>query len=180
MTCQNCGAVDTEEHEMYIVAGTDTATCTEPGTATFACDTCKMREERTTEPLGHVTGGIWHPAAGGTEHFQTCKRCGEEIEGSRGTHEYRYDSTAKTWFCHVCDACHDDECGDGALELVSGTTTLRVWHCPHCGLTLEEEGDFSPEEPDLPPPDPDPDPDPGPEGPEDPDASGGDPPEDGE
>lgn len=177
MTCQNCGAVDTEEHEMYIVAGTDTATCTEPGTATFACDTCKMREERTTEPLRHATGGIWHPAAGGTEHFQTCKRCGEEIEGSRGTHEYRYDSTAKTWFCDVCDACHDDECGDGALEPVpdESSSTLRVYRCSHCGLTLEQEGDFTPE-PDLPPPDPDPDP----EGPEDPDASGGDPPEDGE
>ena len=176
MTCQNCGAVEHEKH--LLLDKNNTATCTEPGTALFTCDICGMAEERETPALGHVTGGIWHPAAGGTEHFQTCKRCGEEIDGSRSTHEYRYDSTAKTWFCDVCDACHDDECGDDSLERVSETTSLRVYRCSHCGLTLEEEGDFSPEEPDLPPPDPDPDP--GPEGPEDPDASGGDPPEDGE
>ena len=174
MTCQNCGASGTERHELR--AGEGTATCTEPGTALFTCDICGMAEERETPALGHETGDSWQIS--GQQHWKQCDRCHEELEGTRADHDYQYNAHSGTWICAKCLAVHAWECGDDSLELVSGTTTLRVYRCSHCGLTLEEEGDFSPEEPDLPPPDPEPDPDP--EGPEDPDASGGDPPEDGE
>ncbi|MCI5614672.1 MAG: phage terminase large subunit family protein, partial [Clostridia bacterium] len=171
MTCQNCGASGTERHELR--AGEGTATCTEPGTALFTCDICGMAEERETPALGHETGDSWQIS--GQQHWKQCDRCHEELEGTRADHDYQYNAHSGTWICAECLAVHAWECGDDSLELVSETTSLRVYRCSHCGLTLEQEGDFPPE-PELPPPDPDP----GPEGPEEPGDSGGDPPEDGE
>lgn len=172
MTCQNCGAVETEEHELHFDG--DTATCTEPGTAIVTCPICDMEEERVTDPLRHETGDSWQIS--GQQHWKQCSRCHEEQEGTRADHDYQYNSHSGTWICSKCLAVHAWECGDNSLELLSETSTLRVYRCGHCGLTLEEEGDFAPE-PDLPPTDPDPDPDPEPE---EPGESGGDPPESGE
>lgn len=169
-TCKNCGLEEREQHEWTV--GEDTATCTEPGTVHKECEICGAQTDEETPAKGHSSSGKWEYEPNGSEHYQICKTCGEEIEATRGEHTYKYDEIGDCWICSVCQAIHEWEC-DGELELVDGDCTHEVYVCSSCGLTFERTGEFEAHnyvdgsctvcgkrDPDYVEPEPEPDPEP--------------------
>ena len=133
-TCKECGLVETEAHRWSESA--NTATCTEPGVRTVTCEVCGVTQEQESPAKGHQTDNqYFHDVSG---HYQTCEVCGLEVEGSRGTHDFRYDAGWDDWYCSVCNAGHDwDYCGNAGLVLRFGSTCENlVYDCPTCGVVL--------------------------------------------
>ena len=171
-TCKNCGLAETETHEW--IRGEDTATCTQPGTVHKFCDICGAETEEETPAKGHSSSGKWSFEPGGSQHYQICASCGEEIAGTRGEHDYEYDEVAGDWICSVCEAIHDWDC-EGELRLKEGDCQHEAYVCARCGLTLVRTGEFETRhrfehgvcticgkrDPEYVDPEPEPDPEPG-------------------
>lgn len=138
-TCSACGAG--EAHTWKEVQGSNTATCTEPGTRTVYCTVCGMTKEEESPAKGHTLNNRWNHTE--TEHYQKCSTCGQVIAESCGGHQYEYDTGDDDWYCKVCQAGHDwDYCGNDHLEVHSATCQKIVYYCAQCGMYLSREGSF--------------------------------------
>ena len=135
-TCKSCHAEESEAHDW--IRGTDTATCTEPGSVDLECEICGFKKTEATPAKGHIYSDRWEVTAG--EHYQKCQVCGLEIEGTRGSHAY-VDDGMGGWECSVCRAYHDWDCG-GSLTQTSGDCTHKTYVCGSCGLTFVKYGSF--------------------------------------
>lgn len=135
--CAECGA--TENHFWEEVEGTNTATCTEPGTRTVRCSVCEMTREEEVPPKGHTLDNRWNYTA--AEHYQKCSTCGEEV--NRSSHQYVYDAGWDDYVCTVCGALHDFDVGcSGPLTIREATCQRILYHCDGCGHDLVREGTF--------------------------------------
>ena len=139
-TCTECGLAETEVHQWNETA--NTATCTEAGVRTVTCAICGVTQEQESPARGHQTDNqYFHDAYG---HYQSCEICQQEIEGSRGKHEYWYDAGWDDWFCRVCEAGHnwDYEHDNENMQIQSATCQLIINYCLTCELELYREGIF--------------------------------------
>lgn len=138
-TCQQCLLAQTEAHKW--IEQSNSATCTEGGIAIFACADCGGSREEESPPKGHqLDNTVYHDVQ---EHWQKCQVCKLEIEGSRGSHSFRYDQGEADWICDGCGLLHDfDGCGNKDLTLLSANCKKLTYHCPHCGRELVIDGSF--------------------------------------
>ena len=137
--CKSCGLEELERHDWIL--GEDSATCTEAGTVHKRCDICGAETEEETPAKGHSSSGKWDFEPGGSEHYQLCASCKQEIAGTRGRHDYEYDEISGCWICSVCEAIHEWDC-EGELRLKEGDCQHEVYVCARCGLTLVRTGEF--------------------------------------
>ena len=137
--CTACSA--SEEHRWKEVEGSNSATCTEPGTRTRLCTVCSRVVEEEAPPRGHALNSRWNHTR--EEHYQKCSACQQTIPESVGRHCYEYHAGDDDWYCTVCDAGHDwDYCGNDGLTIQSADCTRIVYHCGSCGLDLTKNGSF--------------------------------------
>ena len=137
--CKDCGAK--EDHIWKEVEGTNTATCTQPGTRSVRCVWCKMTRQEAVPAAGHKLDNRWNHTR--KEHYQKCSVCEEIMEQSRGEHKYKYDNRDEDWYCEVCQAGHDwDYCGNDHLKVDSATCRKVVYRCEKCDIQLPIEGSF--------------------------------------
>lgn len=140
-SCGECGAV--EEHSWKEVAGSNTATCTEPGKRSVRCAICNMIKEEDVGPKGHTMDNKWQVTA--AEHYSLCSTCGEIA--NRGRHQYTYvpyteNGVAKETFeCTICSAWHVDEC-NGAVTQTNATCQKITYYCGGCGYSMVQSGAF--------------------------------------
>lgn len=139
-SCTECGLAEEQVHQWMEIS--NTATCTEPGKKTVTCTVCGVTQEQEAPARGHQLDNTWYHNA--REHYQMCQICREEIEGSRGQHDYQYEEAWEDWKCRSCGALHDwVYCGNDRLEVTSATCKRVDYHCPDCGLDMYREGVFS-------------------------------------
>ena len=137
--CKDCGA--REEHIWKEVAGSNTATCTEPGVRIVRCVYCKATRQEDTSAAGHKLDNRWNHTK--RDHYQKCSVCQTVMEESRGQHRYKYDAFDEDWYCEVCEAGHDwDYCGNEDLKIRSATCRKIVYICEECDIELPIEGSF--------------------------------------
>lgn len=136
-TCMECDAA--EAHTWKEVEGSNTATCTEPGTRTVQCAVCGMLREEEAPAKGHTLDNKWDYTA--AVHYQKCSTCGAEINS--GSHQYVYDAGWDDYMCSVCGVLHDwdVECS-GTLTVTDATCKKITYHCSGCGYDLIREGIF--------------------------------------
>lgn len=141
-TTHKCTLCDAEEtHSWKEEEGSNTATCTKPGTRKVFCTVCNMSREESSPAIGHKLNNRWNHTK--TNHYQKCSVCSEIIAESQGIHQYVYHSGDDDWYCRICDAGHDwDYCGNSHLTIKSHTCRKIVYFCSDCGLNLEKEGNF--------------------------------------
>lgn len=134
--CERCGS---QEGHFWRELDGSTATCTEPGLASFACNTCGMVKEKTVPPTGHTLNNSWNYDL--REHYQKCSQCLQEFD--RGPHSYRYDAGWDDFLCQGCGALHgfDVGCG-GELTILSATCQQICYRCGECGYDLVKNGSF--------------------------------------
>lgn len=138
-TCAKCGA--SEAHRWRETEGSNTATCTEPGTKIMYCEVCGMTSEQEAPAKGHMLNNRWNHTS--QTHYQKCSVCGEIIEGTRGVHQYVYDAELDDWLCELCGAGHAwDYCGNDGLLITSATCQRIDYHCDECGLNMHKDGYF--------------------------------------
>ena len=138
--CSECGAA--ELHQWKEVEGSNTATCTEPGTRSVQCVTCHQIREEQTGPKGHTLDNQWQYTK--DAHYEKCSTCGLEV--NRGSHQYYYISGNgwEDFECEICHALHSDDgdnC-DGTPYEKYATCTQIVYGCDSCNCELIREGHF--------------------------------------
>ena len=170
-TCKICGNVIEERKEIpalgHDLKTTTTATCTEPGTTTTACqrEGCGYSETEDTAALGHDWGEPETVSATCTEGGlvkKTCKRDPSHVEtvtsGPLG-HDWEEDFTvdvqptcetdgSKSRHCTRCDEKTD-------VTVVPAPGHDSSWICsldvtveaPKCGTVVEKRKTYSPEPP---------------------------------
>ena len=170
-TCKICGNVIEERKEIpalgHELETTTTATCTEPGTTTTACQRkgCGYSETEDTAALGHDWGEPETVSATCTEGGlvkKTCKRDPSHVEtvtsGPLG-HDWEEDFTvdvqptcetdgSKSRHCTRCDEKTD-------VTVVPAPGHDSSWICsldvtveaPKCGTVVEKRKTYSPEPP---------------------------------
>ena len=126
--CSDCGYTAEPEAHRWGDA-VSTATCTEPGTETRTCLICGYIDTHEVGPKGHSTQGSWEANASG--HWQQCRVCGLEIEGTLEQH--RYSRYGAEWYCDVCDFEHSRAC-DGEVKATQLDKTSHQWACSGCSL----------------------------------------------
>ena len=193
-TCMDCKA--SEAHNLQQVEGAidKLPTCTEPGKITEQCTECKKIVTKEVPAVGHLSGNSWEHDA--KEHFIRCTavnngvKCNAIMEGTRGSHHYKYNPYAEWFECDECGAIHDPIFGVCSHDLrkVSEDCDEVKYHCDGCGYDMSKEGSHNyvdgicqvcgrsdgstkpePEQPDPEPEQPDPEPeqpDPEPEQPD--------------
>ena len=140
-TCSECGAL--ENHYWKEVEGSNTATCTEPGTRSVQCQICSQIREEETGPKGHTLDNQWLVTA--DYHYEKCSTCGEEA--NKGSHQYQVvtylenGEEKEDYECTICHAWHIDECG-GELRETNATCQKIELHCDDCGYDMAQEGFF--------------------------------------
>ena len=93
------------------------ATCTEKGKEERACNICGYKEQRDTEPLGHVAKEEWKYDA--KNHWHECVREGCDVKLEETAHDFKEWQTEKeptctekgkgTSECKICGYKHDGE-----------------------------------------------------------------------
>ena len=170
-TCKICGNVIEERKEIpalgHDLKTTTTATCTEPGTTTTACQRkgCTYKTMASTPALGHDWGEPETVSATCTEGGlvkKTCKRDPSHVEtvtsGPLG-HDWEKDFTvdvqptcetdgSKSRHCTRCDEKTDVTVvpapGHDSSWICSLDVTVEV---PKCGTVVEKRKTYSPEPP---------------------------------
>ena len=139
--CADCGAA--ESHIWQEVAGSNTATCTEPGVRMVQCGICKLSREEQSSPKGHTRDNQWLVTA--EEHYEKCSTCGDIA--NRGRHQYapvayqENGAQKETFECIICRAWHVDECG--ATPAKSSATCQKItYYCGGCGYSMTVTGSF--------------------------------------
>lgn len=103
--CSDCGYTAEPEAHRWGDA-VSTATCTDPGTETRTCLVCGYVDTHDVGPKGHSTQGSWESNASG--HWQKCRVCHQEIEGTFASHSWTRGSDLQDWYCSVCWSDHED------------------------------------------------------------------------
>lgn len=103
--CSVCGYTAEPEAHRWGEA-VSTATCTEGGTETRTCLICGYVDTHDVGPKGHSAQGSWESNASG--HWQKCRVCGLEIEGTFASHSWTRGSDLQDWYCSVCWYDHKD------------------------------------------------------------------------
>ena len=138
-TCTVCAL--TESHNWEEVEGSNTATCTEPGTRKVFCTLCQMDKDEVSPAKGHALDARWNHTK--TEHYQKCSVCQQTVAESAGKHQYEYHAGDDDWYCKICDAGHDwDYCGNEGLTVKESTCQKITYYCDECGLDLVKTGLF--------------------------------------
>ena len=170
-TCKICGNVIEERKEIpalgHDLKTTTTATCTEPGTTTTACQRkgCGYSETEDTAALGHDWGEPETVSATCTEGGlvkKTCKRDPSHVEtvtsGPLG-HDWEEDFTvdvqptcetdgSKSRHCTRCDEKTDVTEIPAPGHDSSWTCSIDVTvEAPKCGTVVEKRKTYSPEPP---------------------------------
>ena len=171
VTCTICGRVIEERKEIpalgHELETTTTATCTEPGTTTTACQRkgCGYSETEDTAALGHDWGEPETVSATCTEGGlvkKTCKRDPSHVEtvtsGPLG-HDWEEDFTvdvqptcetdgSKSRHCTRCDEKTDVTVVPAPGHDSSWTCSIDVTvEAPKCGTVVEKRKTYSPEPP---------------------------------
>ena len=138
-TCSVCDAA--EQHTWKEVEGSNTATCTQPGTRKVYCTVCQMDKEEESPIKGHELNSRWNHDK--TEHYQKCSVCKEIIPESKGRHQYEYHAGDDDWYCKICDAGHDwDYCGNQDLVIYAEACQKITYYCDECDMELVKNGSF--------------------------------------
>ena len=128
--CSDCGYTAEPEAHRWGDA-VSTATCTEPGTETRTCLICGYVDTHEVGPKGHSTQGSWESNASG--HWQKCRVCGLEIEGSFASHSWTRGSGPQDWYCSTCWYEHSDgtvtatDNHDGATHTISCSGCTQIY-----------------------------------------------------
>ena len=143
--CTVCGyTAEPEEHRWGDAVST--ATCTEPGTETRTCLICGYVDTHDVGPKGHSTQGSWESNASG--HWQKCRVCHQEIEGTFASHSWTRGSNLQDWYCSVCWYDHEDGRISATDNRDGATHTISCSGCTQIGGvenhdTLGENGSCS-------------------------------------
>ena len=134
--CSRCKKELTEEHRFGLIKD-QPATCKEAGEKVYRCLDCGQEKRTETEATGEHD---WTWKADAEAHWQVCRTCEEEREGSRAAHSYQWDTDWEDWSCTDCGYNHGELC-IGTPEAVAEhcTCSHEERHCGACGAAFSRD-----------------------------------------
>ncbi|MBO7275822.1 MAG: hypothetical protein J6V15_05555, partial [Clostridia bacterium] len=147
--CTVDGCTNRESRSHNWDAGTETQapTCTEPGTTTYTCPTCRATKTSPIPALDHDWDEWTYDSV--DSHIRACKRTGctaEEFGGHEWGNWVSVDENTHKMTCSVCSGTQSDKHGwdNGVVTKVptEWETGIKTYTCLNCGHTKTETVDM--------------------------------------